>query len=118
MIISDVLLREAALNLLKVPVWDLRHVLHFFWLPSYVLVRALRPIDAEAESIVVTFSTDSLVRLILLCKAALIEAIVVGLTVGWMRTEKKAILSVVVAAAVIILVLVRIVLREGHAHRH
>ena len=107
MIISDVLLRETALNLLKVPVGDLRHVLHFFWLPSHVLVRALRPIDAEAESIVVTFSTYSLVRLILLYKAALIESIVVGLTV----------LSVV-AAAVIILVLVRIVLREGHAHRH
>ena len=56
LIVSHILTRKDALNLLEVPVRDARHALHFLRLPSHMSILAVRPIDTEAEAVIVALA--------------------------------------------------------------
>ena len=75
-VVSDVFLCEAAFNFLKVPVWNLRHILQFFRLSSHVLVGAIGPTYAESETIVVALSAERLMRLLIFTVATLVVSVV------------------------------------------
>ena len=82
MIVGHVLLCKHTPNLLKVPVWNARHLLHLLRCPPHMLVSALYSIYAEAKSIVIALTTNRRMwQHLLSIWTALVEAVVVGRTV-------------------------------------